>query len=209
MKRLCLELGGNAPFIVFESADLDKAVQGALASKTRASGQTCVSSNRYFVHEKVHDAFVKKLVEAFKKLKCGNGDRDVVTQGPLINENAFQKVNALVEDALEQGAKAVLTDVHCPETNIFKPTILTEVTEKMKVAQTEIFGPVVAIQKFKEEADVIARANSTRFGLASYFFSQDYKQIHRVSKALQSGMVGVNEGKSSSDSMIYIWFIVI
>ncbi|CAD5210800.1 unnamed protein product [Bursaphelenchus okinawaensis] len=198
VKRVCLELGGNAPFIVFKSADLDKAVKAALASKSRASGQTCVSSNRYYVHDSVHEEFVNKLKESYSALKCGDGLKDGTTQGPLINDKAVYKVQYLVDDARDKGAELVIGGEYIEETNIYKPTILTNVTEKMEIAHQEIFGPVVAIQKFSDEAEVIKRANSTRHGLASYIFSEDYRQINRVYRALQFGMVGVNEGAISS-----------
>ncbi|CAD5214757.1 unnamed protein product [Bursaphelenchus xylophilus] len=197
VKRVCLELGGNAPFIVFQSADLDKAVKGAIASKARASGQTCVSSNRYYVHESVHAEFVNKLKEAISALKCGDGLKEGTTQGPMINKNALHKVQFLVDDAVDKGAEVVVGGKYIEETNIYKPTILINVNESMELANQEIFGPVVAIQKFSDEKDVIKKANSTRYGLASYIFSEDYRQINRVYRALQSGMVGVNEGAIS------------
>ncbi|KAI6240535.1 Succinate-semialdehyde dehydrogenase, mitochondrial [Aphelenchoides fujianensis] len=197
VKRVCLELGGNAPFIVFESADVQRAVQGALSSKTRASGQTCVSANRYFVHEAVHDKFVAALGDALKKLRCGDGMTDGVTQGPLISEKAVGKVQYLVDDALDKGAKLVMGGECVAETHCYKPTILTDVTEKMELTDVEIFGPVVAIQKFTDETDVLRRANSTPYGLAGYIFTQDLAQIHRVTRRLNVGILGVNEGAVS------------
>ncbi|KAI6238462.1 Aldedh domain-containing protein [Aphelenchoides fujianensis] len=169
VKRVCLELGGNAPFIVFESADVQRAVQGALSSKTRASGQTCVSANRYFVHEAVHDKFVAALGDALKKLRCGDGLADGVTQGPLISEKAVGKVQYLVDDALDKGAKLVMGG-------------------DLRTSRSS--GPVVAIQKFTDETDVLRRANSTPYGLAGYIFTQDMAQIHRVTRRLNVGHPG-------------------
>ncbi|KAI6174725.1 Aldedh domain-containing protein [Aphelenchoides bicaudatus] len=197
VKRVCLELGGNAPFIVFESADVQRAVQGALSSKSRASGQTCVSSNRYFIHSSIHDKFVEELKAALSKLKCGDGMADGIHQGPLINEKAVHKVSGLVKNAVEKGAKIVMGGEVLPESNIYKPTILTGVTSEMDIANVEIFGPVVTIQKFDDEKDVLKRANDTRFGLSGYIFSKDMSQVHRVSRLLQVGMLGVNEGAIS------------
>ncbi|KAI6195675.1 hypothetical protein M3Y94_01015700 [Aphelenchoides besseyi] len=197
VKRVCLELGGNAPFIVFESADIQRAVQGALSTKTRASGQTCVSSNRYFVHEKIHDKFVEAAVEAFKKLRCGDGTADGVTQGPLIDEKAIGKVQYLVDDAVDKGANLVMGGERVAETQCYKPTILTEVTSKMEITDVEIFGPVIAIQKFNDEDDAIERANNTPYGLSGYIFTNDHSQIHRVSRRLNVGILGVNEGAIS------------
>uniref|UniRef100_A0A0N4ZDJ6 Aldedh domain-containing protein n=1 Tax=Parastrongyloides trichosuri TaxID=131310 RepID=A0A0N4ZDJ6_PARTI len=195
VKRVCLELGGNAPFIVFESADIDKAVAGCMASKFRCSGQTCVSANRILIHEKVHDEFVEKLTTQIQKLKVGYGLDEGITFGPLINENAVEKVLRLVKDAESKGATITLGgDIAYPGTTLFSPTLITGVKQEMDIAHEEIFGPVVAVQKFNDEEEVLKIANGTRSGLASYFYSQDIGQIFRVQSALQFGMVGVNEG---------------
>ncbi|CAJ0932011.1 unnamed protein product, partial [Mesorhabditis belari] len=193
VKRVCLELGGNAPFIVFESADLEKAVKGTMSAKSRGSGQTCVSANRVFVHEKVLNQYVDKLQTALGQLVTGDGLDPKTTQGPLINQRAVDKVQSLVNDAVEKGAKVVFGGKRGKAT-CYQPTIITGVTNEMEIAQAEIFGPIVAIQTFTDEKDVVSRANSTRFGLAGYIFSSDASQIHRVSRRLQVGMLGVNEG---------------
>uniref|UniRef100_A0A915DGH7 Succinate-semialdehyde dehydrogenase, mitochondrial n=1 Tax=Ditylenchus dipsaci TaxID=166011 RepID=A0A915DGH7_9BILA len=157
VKRVCLELGGNAPLIVFQSADIDQAVEGTIASKFRCAGQTCVASNRFYVHSSIHNEFVEKLSLAVKKLKLGNGLEKNVNQGPLINDKAVEKVEELVQDAVFKHAQLVCGGKRVPETTIFEPTILTEVTEEMEITQAEIFGPVVAIQKFESEQEVLQR----------------------------------------------------
>uniref|UniRef100_A0A0K0F4R2 Succinate-semialdehyde dehydrogenase, mitochondrial n=1 Tax=Strongyloides venezuelensis TaxID=75913 RepID=A0A0K0F4R2_STRVS len=195
VKRVCLELGGNAPFIVFESADVEKAVSGIMASKFRCSGQTCVSANRILVHEKVHDEFVEKLTTQIQKLKVGYGLDEGINFGPLINDKAVEKVSKLITDAKNKGATVALGgEVATEGTTLFLPTLMTGVTKDMNIAHEEIFGPVVAIQKFSTEEEALTIANGTRSGLASYFYSQDIQQIFRVQRALQFGMVGVNEG---------------
>uniref|UniRef100_A0AC34GTI6 Aldehyde dehydrogenase domain-containing protein n=1 Tax=Panagrolaimus sp. ES5 TaxID=591445 RepID=A0AC34GTI6_9BILA len=198
VKRVCLELGGNAPFIVFESADIDIAVQSAIASKFRCSGQTCVSANRFYIHSKVHDSFVQKLGEAMSKFVCGNGMDQNTTQGPLIHEKAVEKVQKLVDNAVSKGAKIVKGGKIIENTTCFEPTILTNVNESMEIANEEIFGPVVAIQSFETEDEAIQKANSTRLGLAAYFFTNCMKQTFRVSRRIESGMIGINEGAISS-----------
>jgi len=198
VKRLCLELGGNAPLIVFPSASVDQAVQGTIASKFRCSGQTCVSANRFFIHDSIHDQYVEKLSTAMSTLKCGNGMDKTTSQGPLINQKAVDKVLHLIDDAVGQGkAKVVCGGKVIPDSTMFEPTILTDVSRDCELANTEIFGPVVAIQKFQEEEEVIARANSSKSGLAGYMFTKDIAQIHRVTSRLQVGMLGVNEGAIS------------
>ncbi|KAL3074281.1 hypothetical protein niasHS_015111 [Heterodera schachtii] len=197
VKRVSLELGGNAPFIVFKSADIDQAVQGAMASKFRCSGQTCVSSNRFFVDVSVLADFVAKLKEQFKLLKLGGGMEKEVNVGPLINRKAVEKVKSLVDEAVAQNAEIICGGSALAETNFFEPTILTNVNGKMAIAHAEIFGPVIPIQTFETEEEVVTKANHSRHGLAGYIFSKDYAQIHRVSRALQVGMVGVNEGMMS------------
>uniref|UniRef100_A0A914HZE3 Succinate-semialdehyde dehydrogenase, mitochondrial n=1 Tax=Globodera rostochiensis TaxID=31243 RepID=A0A914HZE3_GLORO len=182
---------------VKRSADLDQAVQGAMSSKFRCSGQTCVSSNRFFIDESVAEAFVAKLKEQFKKLKMGGGMEKDVNIGPLINRKAVEKVKSLVDDAVAQNAEIICGGNAGPETNFFEPTILTNVNSEMAIANAEIFGPVIPIQTFETEEEAVGRANNSRLGLAGYIFSKDCAQIHRVSRALQVGMVGVNEGMMS------------
>lgn len=196
VKKMSMELGGNAPFIVFDSADVEKAAAGAMACKFRCSGQTCVCANRMLVQEGIYDRFVQRLGELIKKdLKVGDGLDPSTTQGPLINKAAVNKVDGLVKDAVKQGAKVVIGGQ--PDSrggNFFQPTLLTEVTSNMRCATEEIFGPVATIIKFKTEEEAIAIANATQFGLAGYFFSGDVGQIWRVAEKLEYGMVGVNEG---------------
>ncbi|KAJ3406910.1 hypothetical protein HDU80_010084 [Chytriomyces hyalinus] len=204
MKRVSMELGGNAPFIVFDDADIVRAVDGCFAAKFRNAGQTCISVNRVFVHEKVHDEFVAKLTEKVKGLKVGNGFDASVTVGPLINPAAVAKVNHLVQSSLDKGAsllyKADLTQAVAESGGYFYvPTILGNVTDSMPVFETEVFGPVVSISKFSAEDEVIQRANDTPFGLAGYFYSKDVSRVHRVSEALKVGMVGVNESAISTE----------
>jgi len=195
VKRVSLELGGNAPFIVFDSADLDLAVQGAMGSKFRNSGQTCICSNRFLVHASVHDAFVEKLNIAMSGIRLGNGMDPGVTQGPLINARAVDKIDSLVKDALLKEASLVCGGaVSDHGTNFYLPTLLTDVNLEMDIAHNEIFGPVVSVMKFHSEEEAVAIANATPFGLAGYFFSRDLPQIFRVASRLEYGMLGVNEG---------------
>ncbi|MBS0354567.1 MAG: NADP-dependent succinate-semialdehyde dehydrogenase [Proteobacteria bacterium] len=200
IKKLSLELGGNAPFIVFDDADLDAAVQGALASKYRNAGQTCVCANRLLVQDGVYDAFAAKLAEAVKALKVGDGLESGTTQGPLINEAAVAKVERHVADAVAKGAQ-VLTGGkrHALGGSFFEPTVLTGVTTNMAVAREETFGPMAPLFRFATEADAIRMANDTEFGLASYLYSRDIGRIWRVSEALEYGMVGVNTGLISTE----------
>ena len=199
MKRFSGELGGNAPFIVFNSADLDKAVAGLMASKFRCSGQTCICSNRIFVQDGVYDEFVAKFKQAVAGLVVGNGMDKGITQGPLINQKAVDKVKDLCDDAVSKGAKAVLGGkIHQRGGYFFEPTVLTEVGPGMKIFEEEIFGPIASIIRFKSESEVVEKANDTRSGLASYFYSQDYSQVWRVAEQLEYGMVGINEGAPSS-----------
>jgi succinate-semialdehyde dehydrogenase / glutarate-semialdehyde dehydrogenase len=193
IKKLGLELGGNAPFIVFDDADLDAAVAGAMASKYRNNGQTCVCANRLYVQESVYDAFAEKLAVAVKKLKVGNGVEDGITTGPLINPAAVKKVEEHIADALSKGGK-LAAGGKAMGGNFFEPTIITEVRADMAVAREETFGPVAPLFKFKTEEDVIKAANATEFGLACYFYSRDIGRIWRVGEALEYGMIGVNEG---------------
>lgn len=200
VKKLSLELGGNAPFIVFDDADIDKAVTAAMASKFRNTGQTCVCANRFLVQAGIHDIFVERLSEAVGRLKCGSGMDDGVTLGPLIDEAALGKVTELVAEAVSQGA-TIRVGGHPLEAGpcFYAPTILTGVRDSMAIAQDEIFGPVVAISTFAQESEAIEMANATRFGLAAYFFTSDLNRSIRVTEALDFGMVGVNEGIISNE----------
>ncbi|MFN3888409.1 MAG: NAD-dependent succinate-semialdehyde dehydrogenase [Aquabacterium sp.] len=200
IKKLSLELGGNAPFIVFDDADLDAAVQGAMASKFRNAGQTCVCANRLYVHDKVYDAFTTKLVEAVQSLKVGNGLEPGVTQGPLIDRAALAKVEDHIDDAVTRGAR-VLTGGRRADLGktFFEPTVLADVPANAKVAREETFGPLAPVFRFHTDEEVIALANNTEFGLASYFFSRDVGRIFRVAEALEYGMVGVNTGMISNE----------
>jgi len=200
IKKLGLELGGNAPFIVFDDADLDKAVQGAIASKYRNAGQTCVCANRIYVQDKVYDAFAEKLAAEVKKMKVGPGTDEGVTTGPLINKAAIEKVEEHVADALKGGAKVLLGGKrHERGGNFFQPTILTDVTSQMMIAREETFGPVAPLFKFKTEEDVIGMANDTPFGLAAYFYARDIGRVWRIAEALECGIIGINEGIISSE----------
>ncbi|XP_019572375.2 succinate-semialdehyde dehydrogenase, mitochondrial isoform X2 [Rhinolophus sinicus] len=200
VKRVSMELGGHAPFIVFDSANVDQAVAGAMASKFRNSGQTCVCSNRFLVQKGIHDSFVKKFSEAIKTdLHVGNGFEERTTQGPLINEKAVQKVEKHVSDALSKGATVVTGGKrHQLGKNFFEPTLLSNVTQDMLCSHEETFGPLAPVIKFNSEEEAVAIANATDVGLAGYFYSQDPAQIWRVAEQLEVGMVGVNEGLISS-----------
>jgi succinate-semialdehyde dehydrogenase/glutarate-semialdehyde dehydrogenase len=200
MKKLSLELGGNAPFIVFDDADLEAAVDGAIASKYRNTGQTCVCANRLLVQAGVHDAFVARLAEKVAAMKVGPGAGEGVVIGPLINDKALAKVEALVREAVEGGAKVVVGGARHDLGGLFyQPTVLTEATPDMRLFQEEIFGPVAPIVKFHTEEQAIELANATPFGLASYFYSQDVARCWRVAEAIEAGMVGINEGLISTE----------
>jgi succinate-semialdehyde dehydrogenase/glutarate-semialdehyde dehydrogenase len=200
VKRVGMELGGNAPFIVFDDADLDKAVAGAMASKFRNAGQTCVCANRILVQDTVYDAFAEKLAAAARGLKVGPGTEAGVTVGPLINADAVKKVSEHVADAVKKGALVVMGGKpHVLGGTFFEPTILTGVTPQMRVASEETFGPVAPLFKFSTEAEAIRMANDTPFGLAAYFFSRDIGRCWRVAEALEYGIVGVNEGITSTE----------
>ena len=195
IKKLSLELGGNAPFIVFDDADLDAAADGAIISKYRNAGQTCVCANRLFVHDKVYDAFAAKLADRVRALKVGPGTEAGVTQGPLIDQAALAKVEEHVADAKAQGATVTTGGKrHALGGTFYEPTVLTGVTPEMKIFREETFGPVAPLLRFKSDAEVIELANRTEFGLASYFYSRDIGRIWRVAEALEYGMVGVNTG---------------
>ncbi|MGE0408076.1 MAG: NAD-dependent succinate-semialdehyde dehydrogenase [Amphiplicatus sp.] len=200
MKRVSMELGGNAPFIVFDDADLDRAVKGALASKYRNSGQTCVCANRLLVQSSVYDVFAEKLAEAAAKIKVGDGAEPGVDQGPLIDEAAVKKVEEHIEDARKKGAKVILGGKrHAKGRSFFEPTIMTGVTTDMAVAREETFGPVAPLFRFDTEEEAIAMANDTGYGLASYFYTEDLGRAFRVMEALAYGIVGVNEGIISTE----------
>jgi succinate-semialdehyde dehydrogenase/glutarate-semialdehyde dehydrogenase len=195
VKKLSMELGGNAPFIVFDDADLDAAVEGAMASKFRNTGQTCVCANRILVQDGVYDAFAGKLKAAMSRPQVGNGMQPGVTQGPLINADAVAKVEEHIADAVGRGARVLVGGKrHELGGNYFEPTILVDVPSDAVVSREETFGPVAPLFRFKTEADAIALANDTEFGLAAYFYSRDIGRIFRVAEALESGIVGVNEG---------------
>jgi succinate-semialdehyde dehydrogenase/glutarate-semialdehyde dehydrogenase len=200
LKKLSLELGGNAPFIVFDDADLDAAVQGAIASKYRNTGQTCVCANRLLVQEGVYDAFVAKLVAAVQKLRVGDGLAGATEQGPLIDDRAVAKVEEHVADALAKGGKVALGGKrHALGGTFFEPTILTHITPDMLVAREETFGPVAPIFAFTDERQAIRMANDTEFGLASYFYTRDLARSLRVAEALEYGIVGLNTGIISTE----------
>jgi succinate-semialdehyde dehydrogenase / glutarate-semialdehyde dehydrogenase len=200
IKKLSLELGGNAPFIVFDDADLDAAVEGAMASKYRNAGQTCVCANRLYVQDGVYDAFAEKLVAAVAKLKVGNGLQEGVTQGPLIDQKAVAKVEQHIADALAKGARILAGGKrHALGQSFFEPTVLADVTADMMVAREETFGPMAPLFRFKTDDEAVALANDTEFGLASYFYSRDIGRIWRVAEGLESGMVGINTGLISNE----------
>jgi len=200
LKKVSLELGGNAPFIVFDDADLDLAVQGAIASKYRNTGQTCVCANRLLVQEGVYDAFVAKLVEAVRKLRVGDGLKGATDQGPLIDAKAVAKVEEHIADAIGKGGKVVLGGKrHALGGTFFEPTIITGVTPNMMVAREETFGPVAPIFSFRDEKEAIRMANDTEFGLASYFYTKDLARGFRVAEGLEYGIVGLNTGIISTE----------
>jgi succinate-semialdehyde dehydrogenase / glutarate-semialdehyde dehydrogenase len=199
LKRMSLELGGNAPFIVFDDADLDAAVKGAMTSKYRNTGQTCVCANRLLVQDGVYEAFARKLTAAVARLKVGNGMDEGVEQGPLIDAAALAKVEELVGEAVGHGARTLIGGHrHALGGTYYEPTVLTEVKSSMRLAQEEIFGPVAPLFRFKDEAEAIRIANDTEFGLAAYFYSRDIGRVWRVAGALESGMVGINSGLIST-----------
>ena len=196
LKKLSFELGGNAPFIVFDDADLDVAVAGAIASKFRSSGQTCVCANRIFIQEGIYDEFAQKFAAKVKDFKVGGGFTEGVTHGPVIHDRAITKVDAHVRDAEKKGGKVIQGGQKMPELgpNFFQPTIITGMTTDMALASEETFGPVAGLFKFSTEEEVIKIANSAEVGLAGYFFSRDLQRVTRVAEALEVGMVGVNTG---------------
>jgi succinate-semialdehyde dehydrogenase/glutarate-semialdehyde dehydrogenase len=198
VKKLSLELGGNAPFIVFASADIDKAVSGAIMAKYRNNGQTCVCANRFYVHDSVVEEFQSKLATAVSELQVGDGIDTATDLGPLINDAAVDKVTSHINDAVAKGAK-VLCGGKLKHSLFFEPTVVTDATSNMLLAKEETFGPLAAIFSFSEEAEVVELANNTEYGLAAYFYSLDHAQIWRVAESLEAGMVGINEGILSSE----------
>jgi succinate-semialdehyde dehydrogenase/glutarate-semialdehyde dehydrogenase len=200
IKKLSLELGGNAPFIVFDDADLDSAVEGAMLNKYRNAGQTCVCANRFYVQSGVYEAFVEKLAERARGIRLGSGFEPGVAQGPMIDNDAVAKVEAHVADALARGARVVVGGTRASGLGdrFYTPTVLADVTSDMLCAREETFGPVAAVFRFDSESEVIELANATEFGLASYFYSRDIGRIFRVAEALEYGMVGINTGLIST-----------
>lgn len=198
IKRTSMELGGNAPFIVFDDADIDAAVQGAMASKFRNAGQTCVCANRFYVHSKVHDEFVTKFDQAVQQLKIGNGLDEGVTIGPVISERAKQNIQGLIDRAIEQGAQPV-TPTQALDGLFIQPVVLKDVKHSMDIVQQEIFGPVAPVMKFETDEELIEMANDTIYGLASYFYSQNIHRVWQLAEALEYGMVGINDGMISTE----------
>ncbi|MDR2249615.1 NAD-dependent succinate-semialdehyde dehydrogenase [Acinetobacter sp.] len=200
IKKLALELGGNAPLIVFDDADLDKAVQGAIFAKFRNAGQTCVCANRIYVHDNIYQAFAEKFVQEVQKFKVGNGLEDGVQIGPLINEKAVLKAQQLIDDAVSKGAKVACGGKqHALGQTFYEPSVLTNVDRTMEIVQEEIFGPVAPLIRFTDEADVVAQANDTIFGLAAYVYSENISRLWRVSEQLEYGMVGMNATAISNE----------
>ncbi|MCU1795720.1 NAD-dependent succinate-semialdehyde dehydrogenase [Pectobacterium polaris] len=200
MKKVSMELGGNAPYIVFDDADIQAAVKGAIANRFRNAGQVCVSANRFYIQDGVYDEFVSLLAEEVKKLKVGNGMDDGVVLGPLIDDAAVEKVEKHVNDAVEKGGKALVGGKrHKLGHSFFEPTVIVDANEAMLLAQEETFGPVAPCFRFKTEEEVIQRANNTPFGLAAYFYSQNLQRVFRVAEVLESGMIGINECAVSTE----------
>ncbi|MCK9238714.1 MAG: aldehyde dehydrogenase family protein, partial [Thiopseudomonas sp.] len=198
IKKVSLELGGNAPFIVFEDADLDAAVTGALAAKYRNAGQTCVCVNRFYVHEAVYEDFAQRFTQAVQALRMGDGLQEDVQIGPLIDQAAVDKVQSHIQDALSQGAQLVYGG-QAEQGTFFQPTVLTEVPNTALLTRDETFGPVAGLIRFSTEAEVIELANNTEYGLAAYFYSRDLGRCFRVGEALEYGMIGINSGMISNE----------
>lgn len=195
VKRISMEMGGNAPFIVFEDADIDRAVEGAIASKFRNSGQTCVCTNRIYVQSGIYDAFVEKFAKATAAMKVGHSNEDGVVQGPLINDAAVKKTSQFVQDAVDKGGRVVTGGApHELGHGFFQPTVIADATQDMIFSREEVFGPVAPVYRFETEEEVIQKANDTEFGLACYFYTQDLGRTYRVMEGLEYGLVGVNEG---------------
>jgi succinate-semialdehyde dehydrogenase/glutarate-semialdehyde dehydrogenase len=200
VQKISLELGGNAPFIVFDDADIDQAISGAMASKFRNSGQTCVCTNRFYIHEAIYDSFSEKLAQAIQQLKVGNGLKPDVQQGPLINPAAIKKIEQHISNALQLGAELVCGGkIHALGGNFFEPTLLKNCTAHMQIANEETFGPVAALFKFSTEDEVIRLANATEYGLAAYFYSQNINRILHLAEQLEYGIVGINTGRTSNE----------
>jgi succinate-semialdehyde dehydrogenase/glutarate-semialdehyde dehydrogenase len=200
VKKVSLELGGNAPFIVFDDADLDAAADGAMLSKYRNMGQTCVCANRILVQNKVYDGFAERLATRVAKLRVGNGADEGVTQGPLINIKAVEKIERLLSDATSKGARVVTGGRRHPlGGTFFEPTVLVQVTPSMAIAREEIFGPVATLFCFEDDAEAIRLANDTPYGLAAYFYARNVARVMRVAEALEYGIIGVNEGIISTE----------
>lgn len=207
LKKLSFELGGNAPFIVFNDADLDLAVAGAVASKFRSSGQTCVCANRIYVQSGIYEKFVSLFAKKVKEFKVGAGYEEGITHGPLIHDRAVSKVDAHVRDAEKKGAKVIVGGLKIPKLgdNFFEPTVITGMTMDMKLAFEETFGPVAGLFSFETEKEVVRLANSADVGLAGYFYSKDLQRVYRVAEALEVGMVGVNTGLISDPAAPYVY----
>lgn len=200
VKKVGLELGGNAPFLVFDDADIDAAVEGAMLSKYRNMGQTCVCANRIYAQDKIYDQFVEKLAKRVEAMKVGNGLEEGVQQGPLITIEAVEKVESHIADAVSKGGKVVVGGKrHALGRTFFEPTVMANITRDMLVAKDETFGPVAPVFRFKDEADVIQQANDTQYGLAAYFYARDLGRVFRVAEALEYGMVGINTGAISTE----------
>jgi succinate-semialdehyde dehydrogenase / glutarate-semialdehyde dehydrogenase len=195
VKRLSMELGGNAPFIIFDDADLDRAVEGAMAAKYRNAGQTCICTNRFYAQRGIHDSFVQRLAERSSQLAVGAGLDVDVLQGPLIDERAASKVESLVKDAVEKGGQVEAGGRrHARGGTFFEPTVISGANDRMRLAREEIFGPVSAVFRFEDELEAVTRANDTEYGLACYFYTRDLGRAFRISQQLKYGLVGVNEG---------------
>lgn len=200
MKKISMELGGNAPYLVFDDADIPAAVAGAMANKFRNAGQVCVSVNRFFIQDGVYDRFVAQLAQEVEKLKVRNGADEGVVVGPLINRAGVEKAEEHVNDALKKGARVVTGGKRHPlGGNFFQPTVLADVTDDMQLAREETFGPVAACFRFADEEEAIRRANDTPYGLAAYFYTRDLARVFRVAASLESGMIGINECAVSNE----------
>jgi succinate-semialdehyde dehydrogenase/glutarate-semialdehyde dehydrogenase len=200
LKKLSLKLGGNAPFIVFDDADLDAAVEGAVASKYRNTGQTCVCTNRFYAQQRIYDEFVRRLAARASQLKVGSGFETGVQQGPLIDEQALAKVQAHVADAVSKGARVVTGGHrHALGGTYYEPTVLADVSDEMMLARDETFGPVAPVFRFDNEADVMASANGVEYGLSAYFYTRDITRVMRVAERLEFGIVGINTGIISTE----------
>lgn len=207
LKKLSFELGGNAPFIVFNDADLDLAVAGAIASKFRSSGQTCVCANRIYVQSGIYEKFASRFAKKVKEFKVGAGYEEGITHGPLIHDRAVSKVDAHVRDAQKKGGRVIVGGLKMPKLgeNFFEPTVITGMTMDMKLAFEETFGPVAGLFSFETEKEVVGLANSADVGLAGYFYSKDLQRVYRVAEALEVGMVGVNTGLISDPAAPYVY----